>query len=111
MHSMQSETTTKPLRDLVQRFNSGEILLPQFQRDDVWRPSSARNSTSMAGLRRGPVILPLQPQEMKGIPHESAFIRGPSPKPYQLGRVLINCPLCPQKRTFASALSMSALCH
>jgi hypothetical protein len=36
MPSMQSETTTKPLRDLVQRFNSGEILLPQFQRDDVW---------------------------------------------------------------------------
>ena len=37
-----------------------------------------------------------------------------------LGRVLINrdwqaaaghCPLCPQKRTFVSALSMSALCQ
>ena len=40
---MQSETTTKPLRDLVQRFNSGEILLPQFQRDYVWRPSKIRN--------------------------------------------------------------------
>lgn len=40
---MQSETTTKPLRDLVQRFNSGQILLPQFQRDYVWRPSKIRN--------------------------------------------------------------------
>jgi hypothetical protein len=40
---MQSETTTKPLRDLVQRFSSGEILLPQFQRDYVWRASKIRN--------------------------------------------------------------------
>ena len=40
---MQSETTTKPLRDLVQRFNSGQILLPQFQRDYVWRPNKIRN--------------------------------------------------------------------
>jgi hypothetical protein len=40
---MQSETTTKPLRDLVQRFSTGLILLPQFQRDYVWRPSKIRN--------------------------------------------------------------------
>lgn len=40
---MQSETTTKPVRDLVRRFNSGEILLPQFQRDYIWRPTKIRN--------------------------------------------------------------------
>jgi hypothetical protein len=38
---------------------------------------------------------------------------------FQLGRALIDigkpavghCPLCPQKRTFVSALSMSTLCQ
>jgi hypothetical protein len=40
---MQSETTTKSLRDLVHRFNNGSILLPQFQRDYVWKPHKIRN--------------------------------------------------------------------
>ena len=40
---MKSETTTRPLRDLVREFNTGAILLPQFQRDYVWRPNKIRN--------------------------------------------------------------------
>ena len=40
---MQSDTLPKPLRDLVKRFNTGAILLPQFQRDYVWTPRKIRN--------------------------------------------------------------------
>ena len=40
---MRTETTTCPLRDLVFGFNRGAILLPQFQRDYVWRPAKIRN--------------------------------------------------------------------
>ena len=40
---MRFQTTTRPLRDLVREFNSGGILLPQFQRDYVWRPAKIRN--------------------------------------------------------------------
>jgi hypothetical protein len=40
---MRFETTTRPLRDLVQGFHSGAILLPQFQRDYVWKPIKIRN--------------------------------------------------------------------
>ena len=40
---MRFETTTRPLRELVRAFHRGEILLPQFQRDYVWRPAKIRN--------------------------------------------------------------------
>lgn len=40
---MKTETTPRPLRDLVNEFHSGAILLPQFQRDYVWRPAKIRN--------------------------------------------------------------------
>ena len=40
---MKFETTTRPLRDLVCEFHNGAILLPQFQRDYVWRPAKIRN--------------------------------------------------------------------
>ena len=40
---MRFQTTTRPLRDLVREFHAGAILLPQFQRDYVWRPSKIRN--------------------------------------------------------------------
>jgi hypothetical protein len=40
---MRFETSTRPLRVLVQQFNKGEILLPQFQRDYVWKPNKIRN--------------------------------------------------------------------
>ena len=40
---MKFQTTTRPLRELVQEFSSGAILLPQFQRNFVWRPSKIRN--------------------------------------------------------------------
>ncbi len=40
---MRTETTTKPLRDLVRAFNTGKIQLPQFQRDYVWKPKKIRN--------------------------------------------------------------------
>ncbi len=40
---MKTETTPRPLRDLVNEFRSGAILLPQFQRDYVWRPAKIRN--------------------------------------------------------------------
>lgn len=40
---MQSQTATRPLRDLVKEFSSGHIQLPQFQRDYVWRPRKIRN--------------------------------------------------------------------
>ena len=40
---MKFQTTTRPLRELVQEFSAGAILLPQFQRNFVWRPSKIRN--------------------------------------------------------------------
>lgn len=40
---MKFQTTTRPLRELVREFHSGGILLPQFQRDYVWRPAKIRN--------------------------------------------------------------------
>lgn len=40
---MKFETATRELRTLVQEFNHGAILLPQFQRDYVWRPNKIRN--------------------------------------------------------------------
>ena len=40
---MKCQTTTRPLRELVQEFSTGAILLPQFQRNFVWRPSKIRN--------------------------------------------------------------------
>jgi hypothetical protein len=41
-------------------------------------------------------------------------IRGPRGSPFHLashGGAVSHCPLCPQKRTFVEALSMSALCQ
>lgn len=40
---MKSETPTRSLRELVRSFSTGAILLPQFQRDYVWRPAKIRN--------------------------------------------------------------------
>ncbi|MFM1830977.1 MAG: hypothetical protein RLZZ558_1317, partial [Planctomycetota bacterium] len=40
---MRFETTTRPLRDMIRDFHSGAILLPQFQRDYVWKPIKIRN--------------------------------------------------------------------
>lgn len=40
---MQTQTPTRPLRDLVREFSSGQIQLPQFQRDYVWKPRKIRN--------------------------------------------------------------------
>src|SRR5437762_11140228 len=40
---MRFQTTTRTLRDLVQEFHTGAILLPQFQRDYVWKPAKIRN--------------------------------------------------------------------
>src|SRR5579862_1333132 len=40
---MRFETVTRPLRVLINEFNKGEIQLPQFQRDYVWRPNKIRN--------------------------------------------------------------------
>jgi hypothetical protein len=40
---MKFQTTTRTLRDLVQEFHAGAILLPQFQRDYVWKPAKIRN--------------------------------------------------------------------
>jgi hypothetical protein len=37
------ETVQRPLRELVREFAAGEILLPQFQRDYVWKPTKIRN--------------------------------------------------------------------
>jgi hypothetical protein len=37
------ETASRPLRALVREFQTGAILLPQFQRDYVWRPAKIRN--------------------------------------------------------------------
>ena len=40
---MRLETVQKPLREVVRSFASGKILLPQFQRDYVWKPTKIRN--------------------------------------------------------------------
>jgi uncharacterized protein with ParB-like and HNH nuclease domain len=40
---MKFQTTTRPLRELVHEFHAGAILLPQFQRDYVWKPAKLRN--------------------------------------------------------------------
>jgi len=40
---MQTQTATRQLRELVAEFASGQIQLPQFQRDYVWRPRKIRN--------------------------------------------------------------------
>ena len=40
---MRIETVQKPLRELVRSFVTGKILLPQFQRDYVWKPKKIRN--------------------------------------------------------------------
>jgi Protein of unknown function DUF262 len=40
---MKCETATVCLRDLVTDFQKGAILLPQFQRDYVWKPVKIRN--------------------------------------------------------------------
>ena len=40
---MRTEMTTRPLRELVRGFHSGAILLPQFQRDYVWKSAKIRN--------------------------------------------------------------------
>jgi hypothetical protein len=40
---MKTQTTPRTLRDLVQEFHTGAILLPQFQRDYIWKPAKIRN--------------------------------------------------------------------
>lgn len=40
---MKFQTTARPLRDLVEEFSKGAILLPQFQRDFVWQSDKIRN--------------------------------------------------------------------
>lgn len=40
---MRIETVQRPLRELVRSFTTGTILLPQFQRDYVWKPKKIRN--------------------------------------------------------------------
>jgi hypothetical protein len=40
---MRFQTTSRPLGELVSEFHNGSILLPQFQRDFVWRPAKIRN--------------------------------------------------------------------
>ena len=40
---MKCETATVCLRDLVKDFHKGAILLPQFQRDYVWKTLKIRN--------------------------------------------------------------------
>jgi hypothetical protein len=40
---MHFQTTSKPVRQLVLDFNKGAILLPQFQRDYVWKSAKIRN--------------------------------------------------------------------
>ena len=40
---MKFLTTPLCLRDLVSDFHDGAILLPQFQRDYIWRPNKIRN--------------------------------------------------------------------
>lgn len=40
---MRIQTVQVPLRELVRDFTTGKILLPQFQRDYVWKPKKIRN--------------------------------------------------------------------
>ncbi len=40
---MRFQTVSRPLRELVHEFHHGTILLPQFQRDYVWKPAKIRN--------------------------------------------------------------------
>lgn len=40
---MRTQTAARPIRDLVSEFNAGQILLPQFQRDYVWKPRKICN--------------------------------------------------------------------
>lgn len=40
---MKFQTTTRSLRELVNEFHSGNILLPQFQRDYVWKVKNILN--------------------------------------------------------------------
>lgn len=40
---MRIETVQRPLREVVRAFTTGKILLPQFQRDYVWKPIKIRN--------------------------------------------------------------------
>jgi len=40
---MRFEPTNRVLRDMVRDFHVGAILLPQFQRDYVWKPTKIRN--------------------------------------------------------------------
>ncbi len=40
---MRFEPTNRVLRDMVRDFHVGTILLPQFQRDYVWKPTKIRN--------------------------------------------------------------------
>jgi hypothetical protein len=37
----QLKNETRPIREIVQEFLSGRILVPEFQRDYVWKPSQA----------------------------------------------------------------------
>jgi hypothetical protein len=40
---LRIETVQRPLREVVRAFTTGKILLPQFQRDYVWKPKKIRN--------------------------------------------------------------------
>lgn len=66
---MRIETVQRPLRELVRSFTTGTILLPQFQRDYVWKPKKIRNlldsllheyrlEASIYGGRREPPSIP-----------------------------------------------------
>jgi hypothetical protein len=41
--AVKIETVQRPLRDVVRAFTEGKVLLPQFQRDYVWKPKKIRN--------------------------------------------------------------------
>ncbi len=63
---MELQTTTRKLRDMVSAFHRGRILLPQFQRDYVWKPNKIRNLLDSL-LREFPIgafylWLPTEPQ-------------------------------------------------
>ncbi len=51
---MKFQTTTRPIRDLIREFHTGAILLPQFQRDYVWKPAKIRNLLDSL-LKRFPI--------------------------------------------------------
>jgi uncharacterized protein with ParB-like and HNH nuclease domain len=77
---MKCETTSVRLRDLVSDFQKGAILLPQFQRDYVWRPLKIRNLLDSL-LREFPIgsFYVWKPQQ--GTPID------PKPKAYGAHRV------------------------